>query len=444
MSVTERKSANEAPAFVRKADTTPGAAAAEPWSVRMRNVGKRYRLGEVNAANDNFREDLVNWFKSLGKGDFLRQTRPNEFWALKDIDVEMKRGDTVGIIGRNGAGKSTLLKILSRITAPTTGEIEYRGRLASLLEVGTGFHRELTGRENIYLNGAILGMSRAEIEREFDAIVDFAGVDKFLGTPVKFYSSGMKVRLAFAVAAHLRTDILVIDEVLAVGDAEFQKKCLGKMQDVAGDGRTVLFVSHNMTAVASLCRYGIVLSKGEMLRNMCSAQEAVSEYLSFGIDPGKAFEKEISKEKDATITHISVRGADGNTTPPFSLEQPVIARIGIYSKVTFEQLLLTVYLRNKDGVVVVFSDFIEGSQIDTNFDGHGFFEMEIPGGILQEGVYSVTAGIRPRLGGSIIDVEPDACNFEWVATGGDKEKRNKGVVRIPLKWSVEKGKSESD
>ncbi|MBI1290410.1 ATP-binding cassette domain-containing protein [bacterium] len=252
------------PAIVREADTTPGTRAAAPWSIRLENLGKHYRLGETVSLNSSIREDISAWIKGaagrLAGGG--RTSANNGFWALRGVDLELKRGETLGIIGRNGAGKSTMLKLLSRITPPTEGTIRYRGRLASLLEVGTGFHRELSGRENIYLNGAILGMTRSEIDTAFDAIVDFAGVERFLDTPVKRYSSGMYVRLAFAVAAHLRTDILVVDEVLAVGDMEFQKKCLGKMQDVAGDGRTVLFVSHNMPAVLNLCRRGVVLKQG--------------------------------------------------------------------------------------------------------------------------------------------------------------------------------------
>ena len=194
-----------------------------------------------------------------------RFRKKEDFWALKDVSFEVEKGEALGIIGRNGAGKSTLLKILSRITEPTTGRIEINGRVASLLEVGTGFHHELTGRENIFLNGAILGMSRLEIRRKFDEIVDFAGVEKFLDTPVKRYSSGMYVRLAFAVAAHLEPEVLVVDEVLAVGDAEFQKKCLGKMKEVSeGEGRTVLFVSHNLAAIRNLCTKGILLNGGQI------------------------------------------------------------------------------------------------------------------------------------------------------------------------------------
>lgn len=241
--------------------------------IRAEALGKKYIIGHQSAERPNTFRDAIsqnvrNFLRGAGEmargkaiiaGDELE-----EFWALKDVNFEIMRGDVVGIMGRNGAGKSTLLKVLSRITEPTDGRVEIKGRVASLLEVGTGFHPELSGRENIFLNGAILGMTRAEIARKFDEIVDFSGVEKFLDTPVKRYSSGMYVRLAFAVAAHLEPEILVVDEVLAVGDAEFQKKCLGKMQDVAGQGRTVLFVSHNMGAIKSLCKSGVLLRNGSV------------------------------------------------------------------------------------------------------------------------------------------------------------------------------------
>ena len=223
-------------------------------AIRVEHLGKQYRLGGQQARYATFRETVVKAAKAPVrwlKGE--RRSEQNKFWALDDVSFEVKQGEAVGIIGRNGAGKSTLLKILCRITSPTRGRVDVYGRVGSLLEVGTGFHPELTGRENIFLNGAILGMSRKEIHRKFDEIVDFAEIEKFLDTPVKYYSSGMYVRLAFAVAAHLEPEILVVDEVLAVGDAEFQKKCLGKMGDVANEGRTVLFVSHNMGAVQTLC-----------------------------------------------------------------------------------------------------------------------------------------------------------------------------------------------
>ena len=254
--------------------------------IKVENIGKSYLIGHQREQYVALRDVLANKARQTAQnakkfftgGQLVAGNELEEFWALKDINFEVQQGDRVGIIGRNGAGKSTLLKVLSRITEPTTGSIRLRGRVASLLEVGTGFHPELSGRENIYLNGAILGMSRVEVKKKFDEIVDFAGVEKFLDTPVKRYSSGMYVRLAFAVAAHLEPEILIIDEVLAVGDAEFQKKCLGKMEDVSkNEGRTVLFVSHNMGAIATLCNKGIVLEKGEVNYHGTSI-EAIERY----------------------------------------------------------------------------------------------------------------------------------------------------------------------
>lgn len=254
--------------------------------IKVENLWKEYRLGVVN--HGTLKRDLQSWWARV-RGHDDPNTRidlnaaaaveaPDRFWALRDVSFEVRQGEVLGIIGRNGAGKSTLLKILSRVTTPTKGEVKIRGRVASLLEVGTGFHPELTGRENIFLNGAILGMSKAEIRAKLDEIVDFSGVEKFIDTPVKRYSSGMYVRLAFAVAAHLDPEILITDEVLAVGDAEFQKKCLGKMGEVAKGGRTVLFVSHNMNAIESLCPSCMVLASGS-LAFAGVAREAISKYL---------------------------------------------------------------------------------------------------------------------------------------------------------------------
>jgi lipopolysaccharide transport system ATP-binding protein len=245
--------------------------------IKVENLSKQYRLGEIGTGSIS--HDLNRWWHTIrGKEDpYLKIGETNDrskkgeseyVWSLKDINFEIEQGDAVGIIGRNGAGKSTLLKILSRVTGPTTGSLKVKGRIASLLEVGTGFHPELSGRDNIFLNGAILGMRKHEIQKKFDEIVDFSGVERYIDTPVKRYSSGMYVRLAFAVAAHLESEILIVDEVLAVGDAEFQKKCLGKMNDVSkGEGRTVLFVSHNMAAVKNLCSKGILLSNGQIISN---------------------------------------------------------------------------------------------------------------------------------------------------------------------------------
>lgn len=255
--------------------------------IRAENLGKKYLIRHEHPERyAAFRDVLARQLKKIFSFPKHLRTQPaavdfEEFWALKDLNFDIYPGDRVGIIGRNGAGKSTLLKILSRITEPTTGRVELNGRVASLLEVGTGFHPELSGRENIFLNGAILGMSRAEIRRKFDEIVDFAGVEKFLDTPVKRYSSGMYVRLAFAVAAHLEPEILVVDEVLAVGDAEFQKKCLGKMEEVSSkEGRTILFVSHNLNNIRGLCERGILLNGGKLISNG-SINETIERYLDY-------------------------------------------------------------------------------------------------------------------------------------------------------------------
>jgi lipopolysaccharide transport system ATP-binding protein len=259
-----------------------------PVAIQVEHLSKRYILGaQQQERYQSFREVLTGstskLLRGLRKGRLQPRDRGEEFMALSDVSFEIKQGERVGVIGRNGAGKSTLLKILSRITEPTSGRIGMRGRVASLLEVGTGFHPELTGRENIFLNGAILGMSKAEIQRKFDEIVAFAEVERFLDTPVKRYSSGMYVRLAFAVAAHLEPEILIVDEVLAVGDAQFQNKCLGKMKDVASSGRTVLFVSHNMAAIRQLCDSAIMLQKGQLVFSG-SAEAGVKHYLNASID----------------------------------------------------------------------------------------------------------------------------------------------------------------
>lgn len=257
--------------------------------ITVENLGKKYTISHQQRGDDSsLREAITNGAASFARkllSPFTIHPSPvsasqEDFWALNDVSFEVRQGERIGIIGRNGAGKSTLLKILSRITEPTTGRVRIRGRVASLLEVGTGFHPELTGRENIYLNGAILGMSRQEINRKFDEIVAFAEVEKFLDTPVKRYSSGMYVRLAFAVAAHLEPEILIVDEVLAVGDAQFQKKCLGKMEEVGREGRTVLFVSHNMNAVERLCSSALQLDSGQVAGYGCEVRKIIEQYLS--------------------------------------------------------------------------------------------------------------------------------------------------------------------
>jgi lipopolysaccharide transport system ATP-binding protein len=304
--------------------------------LKVENVGKQYRLGLVGTGTIS--HDLNRWWKkTLGKDDpYLKVGESNNrnekgnsdyVWAIKDISFDVKKGEVLGIIGKNGAGKSTLLKILSRVTGPSIGEIKTRGRIASLLEVGTGFHPEMTGRENIYLNGAILGMTKAEINSKIDEIIDFSGCLRYVDTPVKRYSSGMKVRLAFAVAAHLEPDILVVDEVLAVGDAEFQKKAIGKMQDISNsDGRTVLFVSHNMAAVKSLCTRCVVLEHGENVFEG-ETEEAVEFYLKSEVNTSSALYDNEDIIKDSDIISVSVINKRNDVSGVFAFDNQVSLRI---------------------------------------------------------------------------------------------------------------------
>ncbi len=293
-------------------------------AIKVQNLSKAYQLGEIGTGTIS--RDLERWFARIrGKEDPFLQVgaakntsfSKNEIvWSLKDINFEIQQGDAVGIIGRNGAGKSTLLKILSKITAPSTGKITGKGRIASLLEVGTGFHPELTGRENIYLNGAILGMRKAEIKRKFDEILDFAGVERYVDTPVKRYSSGMYVRLAFAVAAYLESEILIIDEVLAVGDAEFQKKCLGKMKDVSkGEGRTVLFVSHNMDAVLNLCTSGMVLKNG-LIDHIGEVSSCLNHYQNNQLNTVQSWVNQNTENTEPHFTKLNcaITGTQPNLT----------------------------------------------------------------------------------------------------------------------------------
>lgn len=291
-------------------------------ALKAENISKQYRLGEVGTGT--LSHDLNKfWAKLTGKedpylkiGDENDRTSKSEsdyVWSLRDINFEIEQGDVVGIIGRNGAGKSTLLKLLSKVTKPTTGKILTNGRIASLLEVGTGFHPEMTGRENIYLNGAILGMTRKEITRKFDEIVDFAGVERYIDTPVKRYSSGMYVRLAFAVAAHLESEILIVDEVLAVGDAEFQKKCLGKMGDVShGEGRTVLFVSHNMASIKQLCNNGIFLEKG-IIKHLGNIDDCIELYSNEKNQTDERIIDLVKTRSNLHIKDIKINGSDSTS-----------------------------------------------------------------------------------------------------------------------------------
>jgi lipopolysaccharide transport system ATP-binding protein len=366
-------------------------------AIKVENLSKAYQLGDFGTGTIS--RDLERFFARLrGKEDpFLKIGEVNDrttkgesdvVWSLNDINFEVEQGDAVGIIGRNGAGKSTLLKILSRVTSPTTGSVKLRGRIASLLEVGTGFHPELSGRENIYLNGAILGMRKAEIKRKFDEIVSFSGVERYIDTPVKRYSSGMYVRLAFAVAAHLESEILIVDEVLAVGDAEFQKKCLGKMGQVSkSEGRTVLFVSHNMAAVKTLCNRGIVLANGQLIYENRQL-EAVSFY-------------QTNNNTRSTFEHHGdLNSAPGNAdirVLKFIIRPLTGDSISISTGVSFEMIFFnqkaginldaTFELKNSDEIPV----FHNGVLISTNNDSKtGFYTVKctIPPNLLNAGNYS--------------------------------------------------------
>lgn len=315
-----------------------------------------------------------------------KNNRKEEFWALQDINFEVKKGEVIGIIGKNGAGKSTLLKILSRITQPTTGKIEINGRVASLLEVGTGFHPELTGRENIYLNGTILGMSRQEVKAKFEEIVEFSGVRKFIDTPVKHYSSGMYVRLAFAVAAHLEPEILIIDEVLAVGDAEFQKKCLGKMKEVAGEGRTVLFVSHNMSAVKSLCERGIHLKAGQIV-STGAIEKVVGHYLSGGQKAVSSNKKQLNISSEGlTLNEIIISSDTNDENNTFPRENKLNLSID-YTNSVEEPVTFTFKFKGEDGNTFLTTNTgWTGGFIKT---GKGIITLHIPSFFFNEGLFSI-------------------------------------------------------
>jgi lipopolysaccharide transport system ATP-binding protein len=334
--------------------------------IKVENISKLYRLGELGTGT--LSHDLNRWWAKIrGKEDpFMRvgetndrETRGNSdfVWSLKNIDFEIKQGDSLGIIGRNGAGKSTLLKLLSRVTAPTTGSIKVKGRIASLLEVGTGFHPELTGRENIYINGAILGMRKKEISRKLDQIIDFSGVERYIDTPVKRYSSGMYIRLAFAVAANLENEILIVDEVLAVGDVEFQNKCLGKMKDVSGrEGRTVLFVSHNMSAIQKLCTSGILLKNG-LLNLQGNIEPVINEYLKNDYTKSAVVEINVDALAPEQIQsgyahHIFIEDVEGNPLPQIAIGQYWQVRIGFRINRSLDHFIIALGLLSSSGVAV--------------------------------------------------------------------------------------------
>ena len=362
-----------------------------------------------------------------------------EFWALDDVSLDIRQGERIGIIGRNGAGKSTLLKILSRITEPSRGRVQLTGRVASLLEVGTGFHPELTGRENIFLNGAILGMSKVEIRRKFDAIVDFAEVERFLDTPVKRYSSGMYVRLAFSVAAHLESDILIVDEVLAVGDAGFQKKCMGKMEAVANEGRTILFVSHNMGAISELCTTAALLHKGKLV-TQGSVPQVIEQYSRLTLNDqatGLVFEED--EKKPSSIVSLRVCNSSGVNTNSFDLADDVVIEISYRVRRAAAGLQLTVTLARSMVDVLHSFDTDDDAELPMREPGIYTAHYRIPGMSLKAGSYSASAFIgTPEV---LIQSLEHILAFdveEWSLNTQSKGYRRErpGLLISPGKWET--------
>jgi len=403
-------------------------------AIKVEQLSKSYFIGHKRQERYTaLRDVLANKAKALGhrllhpfkgtEGVMFTADTTEEFWALQDVSFTVKHGDRVGIIGRNGAGKSTLLKILSRITEPTKGRVELYGRVASLLEVGTVFHPELTGRENIYLNGAILGMSKGEIKRNFEAIVDFAEIEKFLDTPVKRYSSGMYVRLAFAVAAHLEPEILIVDEVLAVGDSQFQKKCLGKMEDVGKEGRTVLFVSHNMAAIQALCSRGIVLNNGSLINNGDIA-ESIFCYNQIGRQPKQQF----INPNNLCITNITVTPVD-----------IVIARsnaavkiiINFYNPKLLPSCYLNMVIENSEGLVLIHLRTDSFDVYPSFTPGDHEIEIYIERISLRTGIYTAWFRLFCNAGDIYEIADSDTVMFEVMGN------QVGGVIEVPYKWYLD-------
>jgi lipopolysaccharide transport system ATP-binding protein len=414
--------------------------------IQVENLSKQYRLGQVGTGT--LKDDLKRWwhrmrgkedpFLTIGESNDRSQKGNSEYvWALRDINFCVQPGEVLGIIGRNGAGKSTLLKILSRVTEPTTGRISMRGRVASLLEVGTGFHPDLTGRENIYLNGAILGMTKKEITRKFDEIVEFAGVERYIDTPVKRYSSGMHVRLGFAVAAHLEPEILIVDEVLAVGDAEFQKKCLGKMKSVSSnEGRTVLFVSHNLTAVRSLCNMGLVLANGGF-QFFGNAPAAIENYLQTGNTESHrqwAWE-DAPGSAEARLTAVFIRGAN----EVFFIDEPLTlcfeAMLGEGLKLPAEFNFSLVLGTVEESVV-----FNVGSEPRYVQKRHLRASCTIPANLLNDETYTVRILLVKDRSVPLFDV-PHAMTFKMQERDRDSNWHGKwiGMTRPQqlVSWTME-------
>ncbi len=415
--------------------------------VSVENLSKTYQLGVIGTGT--FFGDLNRWWaKKMGKPDPYAKIGEKDhgnrmgetLWALNDVSFSLKQGEALGIIGRNGAGKSTLLKIMSRVTAPTSGAVKVKGRIASLLEVGTGFHPELTGRENIYLNGAILGMSRAEVNRKFDEIVDFSGVEKFIDTPVKRYSSGMYVRLAFAVAAHLEPEILVVDEVLAVGDAEFQRKCLGKMSDVANAGRTVLFVSHNMPAILRLCSTAVMLDGGRLVKQG-KTEEVTNYYLNNNENSEGAVAwsgEDAPGTDEVKLTGIRLVDNEGKGKSLLEINVPSVLEIEYEVRQPGLKFRVAAGF-NTQGVVA----FTTNEPYETVHDRTGRYisRIAIPSNLLAEGEYTISVSIFASKGLKIRYVRAkNVFTFQVVdyisgdSSRGDFTQNVAGVLRPALTW----------
>jgi len=409
--------------------------------IEAKGLSKSYQLGET-LRHDTLRDAVSQGFSSLfGKGTRSVEARPKpdgDFWALKDVSFDVQQGEVIGVIGRNGAGKSTLLKILSRITDPTRGEVRLRGRVASLLEVGTGFHPELTGRENIFLNGAILGMRKTEIRKKFDDIVAFAEIEKFLDTPVKRYSSGMYVRLAFAVAAHLEPEILIVDEVLAVGDMAFQKKCLGKMDDVSRSGRTIIFVSHNMAALQGLCDRAILLNSGRVVADGAT-DEVVSMYLQDGTMTRleQSWEDPQSAPGNDKIRFHKVRLAPIITAPDSQIDitNPFKMEFEFWNFMADIKLNFSLHLYTASGAAVLASV----SDVFIGKKGIVKGSCSIPGDLLNDGAYHVMIMVVQDASNVIYRLD-DALVFEVHDNRrrvGSWYGRWPGVVRPKLAWDTD-------
>jgi lipopolysaccharide transport system ATP-binding protein len=416
--------------------------------IHVENLSKRYVLGHQRANDDGLRHVIesvlrnpLQWLR--GRKKIISNER-DDFWALNDVSFEIKQGEVVGIIGRNGAGKSTLLKILSRITEPTAGRIRLKGRVASLLEVGTGFHAELTGRENIFLNGAILGMSKIEIKRKFDEIVAFSEIEKFLDTPVKKYSSGMYVRLAFAVAAHLEPEILIVDEVLAVGDAEFQKKCMGKIQDVNKGGRTVLFVSHSMAAVSKLCQQCILLDGGR-LKHFGPTDEIIPHYLKGGkqTDGVRTWDETVKNPYDLRLKIRAMRilSPDGITTGHVDIRRSFTIEVEYQILEKIPQFRIGLRFVTSDGTIAFTTSDSTDQSYETKQYATGYYKTScsVPGNLLNEGFYSLTLSADVPFQ-KILFFEEGAGGFSVEQTGGVHARfpeKWPGVVCPHLKWQTQ-------